>query len=196
MGNLVNAKAITFLDVETTHLDSTKSAILQITIITDWENGKQDKWTTKIKPRDMELEFASNEALKICKYNTDEWEDAPYFEEVAETIVKKLTWGPLVAHNIQFDMSHLSASLSRRGWQPAKNFQRTDIKNKIFSFGYPLIDTCALAYLFIPTQKQNLNTLREHFDLSTDNAHSSDSDTEHCREIFYNIIDSYANSKN
>jgi len=188
MGNITNCKAITFVDVETTNLDPKKSAILQISIITDWKDDKQEVWTTKIKPRKMEMEFASSDALKICKYDPKEWEDAPYFEDIAETIVSKLTWGPIVAHNIQFDMSHLSASLVRRGWKSAKNFQRSDVKNKIFKFGYPLIDTCALAYLFLPTQKQNLNALREHFNLSTEHAHTADGDVNDCRSIFYSII--------
>ena len=52
MGNLTTAKAITFFDVETTSLDSSKSAILQVSIMTDWEDGNQDAWTTNIKPRD------------------------------------------------------------------------------------------------------------------------------------------------
>ena len=44
MGNLKDSKSITFFDVETTSLDPSKSAILQITIITDWDNGKKDVW--------------------------------------------------------------------------------------------------------------------------------------------------------
>ena len=91
MGNFTTAKAITFLDIETTHLDPTRSAVLEIAIITDWEDGNRDVWSTKIKPRDLELEHASNEALKICNYTDEAWEAAPYFEDVAEIIAKKLT---------------------------------------------------------------------------------------------------------
>ena len=75
MGNLASAKAVTFLDIETTHLDSRKSAILQISFITDWEDGNQDRWSTKIKPKNIELEFASKEALKICNYTEEDWEE-------------------------------------------------------------------------------------------------------------------------
>jgi uncharacterized protein YprB with RNaseH-like and TPR domain len=68
LGNITTAKAITFLDIETTHLDASKSAILSISIITDWDGGKQDVWTTKIKPKDIEMQFASKEALEVCMY--------------------------------------------------------------------------------------------------------------------------------
>ena len=184
MGNLLSAKAITFFDVETTHLDPTQSTILSISIITDWEDG-----TTKIKPNALELKYASKEALKVCKYSDEEWKDAPMFSAVCETIIDKLKYGPIVAHNIQFDVSHIEAVLKRYGY---KKGDRTNLKNKTFRLGYPQIDTCGLAYLFLPTERQNLDTLREHFGLSTENAHESEPDTEHCREIFYNILSSVA----
>jgi len=188
MGNLATAKAITFFDVETTSLDSSKSAILQVSIITDWEDGSQDQWSTKIKPRDIELEFADPEALKICKYDIEEWEDAPSFEEVAETIAKKLAWGPIVGHNVQFDISHLKASFDRRGWRASSRNEKFDSSKKMYKFGYPAIDTCALSFLYLPTERQNLNALREYFGISTDRAHDAETDVEDCREVFYKIL--------
>ena len=47
MANFLSAKAFTFLDIETTHLDSARSAILEIAIITDWEDGKRETWSTR-----------------------------------------------------------------------------------------------------------------------------------------------------
>ena len=188
MGNLATAKAITFFDVETTSLDSSKSAILQVSIITDWEDGSQDRWSTKIKPRDIEIEFADSEALKICKYDIEEWEDAPSFEEVAETIAKKLAWGPIVGHNVQFDISHLKASFDRRGWRASSRNEKFDSSKKMYKFGYPAIDTCALSFLYLPTERQNLNALREYFGISTERAHDAETDVEDCREVFYKIL--------
>lgn len=188
MPNLNSAKAITFLDIETTHLESDKSAVLEITMITDWADGRSESWTSKIKPKSIELEFASQEALAICKYSEVDWSDAPPFESVAETIASKLMFGPIVGHNVQFDIDHLNAAFRRYGWKKPLGFQRSDPKNKIFKPGYPLIDTCAMAYVFLPTEKQNLNFLREHYGLDTSGAHTSKSDAEDCRQIFFNII--------
>ena len=188
MGNLTTAKAITFLDIETTHLDPKQSAILSISIVTDWDNGKQDVWTTKIKPKDIELKYASKEALEVCHYSDEEWKDAPSFEDVAETIANKIKYGPLVAHNINFDIAHLKASFFRRGWEETKPGEKYGSGNKKFNPGYPLIDTCALAYIFLPTDRQNMTALREHFEMSKEGEHTAEKDVMDCREIFYKII--------
>ena len=189
MANFTKAKAVTFFDIETTHLDPSRSAILQISIITDWEDGKQDVWTTKIKPKDIELKFASEEALKVCNYSQDEWVDAPSFSEVAYDIVKRLMWGPIVAHNVMFDVSHLKAVLNRYGFREADRNEKIRSDNKLYKVGYPLIDTCALAYLFLPTERQNLNALREYLDIDTARAHDAETDVEDCRTVFYNILE-------
>ena len=189
MSNLSSAKAITFFDIETTHLDPKKSAILSISIITDWEEGRQDVWTTKIKPKDIEMEFASPEALKVCGYSKEEWESAPRFEDVAHEIAKRLMWGPIVAHNIQFDVSHVKSVLNRYGYREANRNELIKTDNKLYKIGYPQLDTCGLAYLFLPTERQNLNALREHFGIDTSRAHSADTDVEDCREVFYRIMD-------
>ena len=192
MGNLATAKGVTFFDVETTSLDPARSAILQIAIITDKEDGTQEKWTTKIKPREVELRFADKQALEICRYNDEDWADAPMFEDIAHEIARRLVWGPIVGHNVQFDISHLTAAFKRRGWtQIGRNdniYRVIENKEKKYKFGYPAIDTCALAYIFMQTERQSLDHLRTELLLNTGASHDALSDTKACKEIFYHIL--------
>ena len=192
MGNLTTAKGVTFFDVETTSLDPTRSAILQIAIITDKEDGTQEVWSTKIKPREVELKFADKQALKICGYSNEDWKDAPMFEEVAHEIARRLVWGPVVGHNVQFDISHLTAAFNRRGWDPITRndniYSVLENKEKKYKFGYPAIDTCALAYIFLPSERQNLDHLRTELLLNTGPSHDALSDAKACREVFYHVL--------
>jgi DNA polymerase III epsilon subunit-like protein len=194
MANLSTCRTVTFLDTETTHLDPSRGTILEITIITDHGGEKQDVWTTKIKPRPIELEFADPQALKVCNYKEEEWSSAPSFEEVAQDIVDKLQWGPIVGHNIQFDLSHIRACLKRHGYSESNRINSDSQPKKSFKIGYPAIDTCALAFIFLPTQRQNLNAVREHYNISLDRAHSAQTDAEDCRTVFYSIVEGHLNN--
>ena len=174
--NLLDHISITFVDTETTHLDVRKSEILSICIWTEMNGSKEvKKWSTKIKPK--RIEDADPTALKICGYSEEEWSDAPYFEDVADTIEEKLRWGPIVGHNVSFDMRHIKAAFRR--YAP-KSDRR---------FGYPLIDTVALSWLFLPTDRQNLNACREYLEIDTSRAHDCENDVEDCRNVFWHIIE-------
>ena len=175
--NLLNYKTLTFVDTETTHLDVRPGEIISICIVTEHKDGKIEKWETKIKPQN--LQFASKKALEIAGYNEKEWEGAPSFQEVSETILEKLKWGPVIGHNVDFDIRHI------------KGCFRKYCKNKYPRFGYPLIDTVALAWLFLPTDKQNLNECRKYLNIDTNRAHKADTDVEDCRILFWSIVDKY-----
>lgn len=194
MANLSTCRTVTFLDTETTHLDPSRGAILEITIITDSDGEKKDVWTTKIKPRPVELEFADPQALRVCNYSEEEWASAPSFEDVAQDIIDRLQWGPLVGHNIQFDLSHIRSCLKRYGYTETNQVSSSSYSEKSFKIGYPAIDTCALAFVFLPTQRQNLNAVREHYGISVDRAHSALTDAEDCRAVFYSIVEGHLNN--
>ena len=185
MGNITNYRTLTFLDVETTHLDPEVGEIIQIAILTEDSNGNVKEWSTKIKPQ-LKLGTYSPKALEINGYNEVDWDDAPFFSDIAHLIVHKLQWGPVIAHNVNFDISFVENCLQRySGW---KKGGRTDFNEKIFRLGYPQIDTVALSYLFLPTERQNLNALREHFDISTEGAHEACKDVRDCRTVFWSIF--------
>ena len=182
MGNILDYRTISFFDVETTHLDPSIGEIIQIAILTEDSNGNLKEWSTKIKPQ-LKLGTYSPKALEINGYNEVDWDDAPFFSDVAHLIVSKLQWGPLVAHNAGFDVAFVESCLERQtGWRKGG---RTDFNQKIFRLGYPVIDTVALSYLMIPTERQNLNSLREHFDITKDGAHEAVKDVHDCRSVFW-----------
>ena len=114
------------------------------------------------------------------------------FEEVAHEISRRLVWGPIVGHNVQFDISHLTAAFNRRGWTPiarADNIYKVlEDKEKKYKFGYPAIDTCAMAYMFLGAERQNLDHLRSELLLNTGPSHDALSDAKACREVFYHIL--------
>ena len=185
MGNILNYRTLTFLDVETTHLDPEIGEIIQIAILTEDSEGNLKEWSTKIKPQ-LKLGTYSAKALEINGYNEEDWKDAPFFADVAHLIVSKLQWGPVIGHNVNFDISFVEQCLQRySGW---KKGGRTDYNESIFRLGYPQIDTVALSYLFVPTESQNLNALREHLDISTEGAHEACKDVRDCRTVFWNIF--------
>ena len=107
MSNITDYRTIAYFDVETTSLDATKGEIIQICIITEDREGNLDEWSTKIRPRLKPGTFQRS-ALKINNFKPKDYIDAPIFEDVADTIIEKLRWGPIVAHNAQFDISFIA----------------------------------------------------------------------------------------
>lgn len=95
---------------------------------------------------------------------------APYFEDIAATIYNLLDGCIIIAHNIQFDYTFLSAELQRCG-MPA-------LQNKG-------IDTVELAQVLLPTESSyRLNDLVSKFNIEHTNPHQADSDAAVTAELF------------
>jgi len=190
MGNFSSAKAVTFLDTETICIDPVKgvNTLLSVSFITDWDDGNTSKTNLKIKLSLDQKPHASADALKINNYSKEAWADAISIEEAAPIIAKSIAWGPIIAHNAQFDINHIVSSLEACGWRKTERNERFSLEDKTFQVGYPIIDTCALAYLFMDTERQNLPTIREALGIDADRAHDAITDTEDCRTLFYHIL--------
>jgi len=193
MGNFTSYNSLAFFDVETISLDTMSGVdtLLSISIIKDYRGGDTKRLDLKIKMTDVKRSRASSEALKVNMYSDEEWQDAVELEDAIPDIVRMLYDCPIVAHNISFDIGHLTSSFEACGWTKNKNWSRNiedEISKKLFTFGRPLIDTYSLAWLYTDSDRQNLNELRSMYNISTDRAHAADTDTEDCRTIFYNII--------
>ena len=184
--NITDYRTITYFDVETTSLDPTRGEIIQICIVTEDQEGNLSEWSTKIRPRLQEGTY-DRSALKINGFKAKEYIDAPIFEDVADTIIEKLRWGPIVAHNASFDVSFIESNLERyTDWQRGN---RTDFGEKTYRLGYPVIDTVALAYLLMPTERQNMMALREFLEIEKDGGHEAVKDVYDCRTVFWHCLE-------
>ena len=186
MANITDYRTITYFDVDTTSLDPTRGEIIQICIVTEDREGNLDEWSTKIRPRLQEGTY-DRSALKINGFKAKEYIDAPIFEDVADTIIEKLRWGPIVAHNASFDVAFIESNLER--YTDWRRGNRTDYGEKTYRLGYPVIDTVSLAYLLMPTERQNLMALREFLEIEKDGGHEAIKDVHDCRTVFWHCLE-------
>ena len=186
MANITDYRTITYFDVETTSLDPTRGEIIQICIVTENGDGELKEWSTKIRPR-LQPGTYDKSALKINNFQPRDYIGAPIFEDVADEIVEKLRWGPIVAHNAAFDVSFIESNLNR--YTDWKRGNRTDYDDRTYRLGYPVIDTVALAYMLMPTERQNLMALRDHLNISTEGGHEAIKDVHDCRTVFWHCLE-------
>ena len=183
--NIGDYRTLTFFDVETTSLNPELGEIIQICIVTEDRDGNLEEWSTKIRPRLAKGTY-QKAALRINNFKPMEWIDATAYEDLADEIIERLRWGPIVAHNAQFDISFLNSCLKRyTDWKPG---DRTDFDKKTYRLGYPVIDTIPLAYLMIPSERQNLVALREYLDIETEGGHEAIKDVHDCRTVFWHCM--------
>jgi len=193
MGNISNFRSIVFFDTETVCIKSHHGVdcLLSLSMIKDYSNGNSERKDFKFKMEGNKLNYVEPEALKVNGYTEAGWSDAVRFSEVAGEIAEFIHNCPLVAHNIDFDLRHLRNAFLECGWRQLTSWSRNmkeEHENKMYSLGKPFICTQALSYLHLPLQRQSLNAIREHLEISTERAHSADTDTEDCRSLFYAII--------
>lgn len=194
MGNISNFKSIVFFDTETVCIKSWHAVdcLLSLSMIKDNSDGTTERKDFKFKMAGRKLNYVDEEALKINGYNEKDWQSAVRFADAAKEIAEFIHNVPLVAHNIDFDLRHLRNAFLENGWTHFDGWTRNMEKEhneKKYTFGRPFICTQALSYLYLPIQKQSLNSIREHLNISIDRAHSADTDAEDCRTLFYSILD-------
>jgi len=187
---------IVFFDTETICLESYPGVdtLLSLSMIKDKPGGLTERKNYKFVMTGFKANKANPRALEINGYNEKDWEDAVYFSDVAHEIADFIHGCPLVAHNIDFDLRHLREAFTSVGWSELSTWSRNkteELSDKKYSLGRPFIDTQSLSFLFTDLERVSLNSLREHLDISTNRAHSADTDTEDCRAVFYYIMDRF-----
>ena len=141
-----------FVDTETTGYHPGKDRIIEIAIIRV-ENGKiVDEFKSLINPNAYVSPFIQN----YTNISPDELEFAPEFYEIADRVEEILRDAVFVAHNVNFDLSHIRAE-----------FRRIDRQ-----FSNPYFCTVRLSRILYPKMgKHNLSRVIEYFGFDCENRH-------------------------
>jgi DNA polymerase III alpha subunit (gram-positive type) len=166
-------KALCFVDVETTGLNSAIHEIIEISIVKICPKKGTSTYTTKIQPEN--LQHASETALKINGYNQRDWEHAPAAQSVVFYISDMIAGCTLVGHNIRFDEDFISELFHLYGVK--KRYDRR------------LIDTITLAHEQLPNlHSLSLDSIRDYFFWDKKNAHTAYVDTMDCMRLYYKLL--------
>ena len=165
------------IDTETTGLKAGTHEVIEIAILTETPEGEIEEWSTKIKPR--RIEEAHPKALEINGYaaNSEAWNNAPDLDEVAPIVAEKLRSGTIVGHNPKFDIRFIEAMLKEAGIEPR--------------LSHHVIDTVTLAHEHLTPcgiKNRKLDTIREFFGMSAENAHTAMQDVRDTRYVYHKLI--------
>jgi DNA polymerase III epsilon subunit len=103
---------LVFLDLETTGLDVLKGeAICEIGALKVCRRQIIDKFHSLINPK----KSIPAEAFKIHQISDEEVKQAPYFEDIAGSLLNFLNHSVILAYNIEFDLGFLNHELKKLG---------------------------------------------------------------------------------
>lgn len=164
----MTARALAFVDLETTGATAASDRITEIGIVEVDEDGAVREWQqlvnpgTRIPPFIERLTGISNELVAA----------APPFAAVAEETLRRLAGRLFVAHNARFDYGFLKNEFRRLG----------------VTFRAPLLCTVKLSRTLFPEHKRhNLDSLIERHNLAADARHRALADARLIRQFWQKI---------
>jgi DNA polymerase-3 subunit epsilon len=164
----ISARALAFVDLETTGATATSDRITEIGIIEVDADGSVREWQqlvnpgTRIPPFIEQLTGISNELVAA----------APPFAEVADETWRRLAGRLFIAHNARFDYSFLKNEFRRLG----------------VTFRAPVLCTVKLSRSLFPEHKRhNLDSLIERHDLAVSARHRALADAQLIRQFWQKI---------
>lgn len=99
------------VDVETTGLSPRQDRILELAVVrVDRRGLVVDEWSTRFDPE------GPVGATHIHGITQTDVVGAPFFRDVAESLIPYIAGMPLAAHNANFDLAFLRAEFQRAGW--------------------------------------------------------------------------------
>ena len=183
-------RPLAFIDVETTGLDPQRHEVTELAVVFDahWLNTTAAPWTrrvnvmgdtavytTKVKP--ARLDQADPIALQVNGFNAYEWGSAPSASAVAPIVAELLGRNAanpvIVGHNVQFDISFLSALLRQGGVTEQLSHRAVDT----YTLAFEHLAPCGLDSL-------SLDNIRRFLDLPTQGAHRALKDALDARLVY------------
>ena len=129
-----------------------------------------NQFETKINPRTK----IPHSIEQLTGITNSDVHDAPWFDDVADTLESLLSDTIFVAHNVNFDFPFLNAELERAGHH---------------SLAIPAIDTVTLAQILLPTAKSfRLRDLSSYLAIEHDQPHSAASDAEATAVLLIDLL--------
>ena len=164
----MTARALAFVDLETTGATATSDRITEIGIIEVDEDGSVREWQqlvnpgTRIPPFIEQLTGISNELVAA----------APAFADVADETRRRLEGRLFIAHNARFDYGFLKNEFKRLG----------------VTFRAPVLCTVKLSRRLFPEHKRhNLDSLIERHNLAVGARHRALADAQLIRQFWQKI---------
>lgn len=157
---------LAFLDVETTGLSAKfDDRVCEIAILKCEPNGILTSWSSLINPKKPISEGAS----LVNGISNEMVANAPFFEDIAQRVIKYLENSILVCHNAPFDVSFISYELGLCGI----DFPRIDI-----------IDTLRIARSYFEFPSNSLQNIASYIEFYPNVKHRALADVYTTYEIF------------
>ena len=168
---------LAFIDIETTGLSVLAHEIISIgAVVTTPDFTVIEEFELKIHPE--HIETADRAALKVNKYNTEDWEVAYTLKDALEIFAEKVKDCIMVGQNVSFDAAFLEY-----------NFLKTGVKNTLH---YHKLDTISIAWAHFHAHKGfehfSLRDMCKHFGIENERAHTALSDARATFELYKKLL--------
>ncbi|MEG0900364.1 MAG: exonuclease domain-containing protein [Oscillospiraceae bacterium] len=158
------------VDLETTGLSPEDEEIIEIGTI-KYNNGiLEDTFHSLVNPHKP----IPSSASAINHIYDKDVNNAPSFEDIADSFISFIEDYTLVAHNSSFDMKFIQTQLSSLGKEPLNNF---------------VVDTLSLSRQYLPFLKNHkLDTIKDYLGL-TSLSHTAIGDCEVTAKLYLSLLD-------
>ncbi len=163
---------LVFLDLETTGLDVvTGDAICEIGAFKMKNRELVDKFYSLVNPKKK----MPKQAYDVHKISDEQLKDAPFFEDIAESLVKFLDNSVVCTYNAGFDIGFIDSHL--------KDIDKLPLN-------LPAIDILLMARDALKLARYNLETTAKYFSIDTSSGlHRAKDDAKIAYEVFYKLLD-------